>query len=246
MRTDHFPSTHATWIDSQLALLGEREGLPARHDDGRAVAALSALQRHVMDRYAAAIAAYVRAGALRTAGEPDELVSGFFAGPLTKPEFFRRWRRSGMPLRRWIMNAVSLHCKGVRRDLARERGRNAGAQNQAAVQEVPTECGDASAAFDRAWALSLVGEAYARVQAELQERGRGDDDVVLRLHVIEGRPYAAIADALGISKAECLNAVRRISVRVREAIEDLLREEGHSGAGLEEAAAELRLLVGPP
>lgn len=246
MRIDRFPSTHATWIDSQLAILDERGQTADPAGDGRAAAALSALQRHVMDRYAMAITAYARAGALRAVAEPDDLVSGFFAGPLARPDFFRRWRRSDMPLRRWIMNAVSLHCKGIRRDRLRERARGSGARDHVPLQDMDAGSGDASRAFDRAWALALVGEAYARIQGELQERGRGDDDVILRLHVIDGRPYAEIADALGISRADCLNAVRRVSGRVREAIDDLLREEGYSGSALEDAAAELRSLVSPP
>ncbi|MFM8817895.1 MAG: hypothetical protein ACKOHI_08525, partial [Phycisphaerales bacterium] len=63
--------------------------------------------------------------------ERDELVSGFYAGPMADPTFFRRWRTSGMPLRRWLMNAMSVHCRSVRRDAQRERERRAPAADEA-------------------------------------------------------------------------------------------------------------------
>ncbi len=245
---DHFPSTHATWIDAQLTI-AEDADRAHRAGDGnaaaRASAARSALRRHVMDRYTAALGAYASASGLRSAGERDDLVAGFYVGPLADDAFFQRWRTSGMPLRRWLMNAMSFHCRGVRRDAVRERGRAGGSIESAAGSEganLSVEA-DAADAFDRAWALALVNEAYARVQHELAASGRGVEDDVLRMHVIDGMPYEHVARALGLTRNDCFNAARRVAGRVRDAVRDLLREEGVAESGLDAAVAEVLRLV---
>jgi DNA-directed RNA polymerase specialized sigma24 family protein len=242
---DHFPSTHATWLDAQLTIAEDGDRAVADGDAAgaeRAAAARDAIRRHAMERYAVPLGAYVSATGLRASGERDELVSGFFAGPMADDAFFRRWRASGMPLRRWLMNAMSFHCRSVRRDAARERGREAGGGAADHAMQSAVES-DAAMAFDRAWALSIVNEAYARVQDELASSGRGGEDEVLRMHVIDGVPYEDVARALGMSRAECFNAVRRTAARIREAVRDLLREEGVSNSDLDAALAEVMRLV---
>jgi len=241
MPIDHFPSTHATWIDAQLTIAEEGDRTAASDDPAataRAADARDALRRHVMERYTDALGAYVSASGLRSAGERDDLVAGFYAGPLSDDTFFRRWRTSGMPLRRWLMNAISFHCRGIRRDAARDRERQSGDRGSAAVVE-----SDAADAFDRAWALSLVNEAYARVQDDLASRGRGIEDEVLRMHVIDGLPYDEVARALGLTRNDCFNATRRVAGRVRDAVRDLLREEGVPESELEAAIAEMLRFV---
>ena len=241
---DHFPSTHATWIDAQLTIAEDGDRAAGAGDSAsaaRASNARDALRRHVMERYMDALGAYVSASGLRASGERDELVSGFFAGPLADPAFFVRWRTSGMQLRRWLMNAMSFHCRGVRRDEARRRERTAPDPVERLDDRQDAAEATAAEAFDRAWALSIVNEAYARVQDELAGAGREDD--VLRMHLVDGMPYDDIARALGTSRAECFNAARRVAARVRAAVQDLLREEGVPNSGLDAAVAELMRLV---
>ena len=74
---DHFPSTHATWIDAQLTII-EEAGAPHAGSAGspRATGAREALRRHLWERYHAPLRAYVHGGSLRRAGEPDDLVAG--------------------------------------------------------------------------------------------------------------------------------------------------------------------------
>lgn len=243
---DHFPSTHATWIDAQLTIAEDGDRAAGAGDlagAARASNARDALRRHVMERYMDALGAYVSASGLRASGERDELVSGFFAGPLADPAFFVRWRASGMQLRRWLMNAMSFHCRGVRRDAARRRERTAADPVEWLDERQAAAEASAAEAFDRAWALSIVNEAYARVQDELASAGRDGEDDVLRMHLVEGMPYDDIARALGTSRAECFNAARRVAARVRAAVQDLLREEGVPNSGLDAAVAELMRLV---
>lgn len=243
MHVDRFPTTHATWIEAQLTIIddAERPG-DESSGTGRASSARDALRRHVMERYTDALGAYVSATGLRASGERDELVSGFYAGPMADPTFFRRWRTSGMPLRRWLMNAMSFHCRSARRDAQRDRERRAPLADEALEATAAVER-DAAAAFDRAWALAIVNEAYARVQHELLERGREHDDAVLRMHVIDGMPYEQVARALGIERNDCFNAVRRVTGAVRGVVRDILREEGVPESGLEDALAEVLRIV---
>ena len=74
MPVDHFPSTHATWIDAQLTI-AERAG--SHTEDGQS--ARRALQQHLMQRYHEPLRAYVRGSSMRQLGDTDELVGGFFA-----------------------------------------------------------------------------------------------------------------------------------------------------------------------
>ena len=115
MPVDHFPSTHATWIEAQLTI-AEGTGADAR-------TALDALRLHLMDRYRQALVAYVRGSSLRRLGDAEELVNGFFADRACERRFLLEWRASGMPLRRWMMNGVGFYGKGIVRDRARAKAR---------------------------------------------------------------------------------------------------------------------------
>jgi len=108
MPVDHFPSTHATWIDAQLTI-AERAG--AHTEDGQS--ARRALQQHLMQRYHEPLRAYVRGSSMRQLGDADELVGGFFADRVGAHGFLADWRESRMPLRRWLMNGISFYGRGV-------------------------------------------------------------------------------------------------------------------------------------
>ncbi|MBU3728254.1 MAG: hypothetical protein FGM37_03265 [Phycisphaerales bacterium] len=210
-----------------------------------------ALREHLMHRYAQALTAYVSASHFRQLGERDDLVGGFFARVLSDDEFILRWRQSGLPLRRWLMNGMSFHCRGIARDLARERGRTIGKSpsgdsigGSIGLDELAEESRhEASRAFDRAWALALVNDAYARVQQMLRDEGRAEDDAVLRMHVMEGMTYEQVAGALGLSRQDCFNAMRRIAARVRATLGDLLLDEGVPKSALDTAIADVMRLI---
>ena len=244
MHLDRFPTTHATWIEAQLTIIDEAER-PGGESPGasRASSARDALRRHVMERYTDALGAYVSATGLRASGERDELVSGFYARTMSDPGFFVRWRSSGMPLRRWLMNAMAFHCRGVMRDSQREAGRTEPADAERIAESREGGEPDPADAFDRAWALALSNEAYALVQRDLAARGRGDDDAAFRMHVVDGLTYAQVAAQTGRPESECLNAVRRVAAALRAAVRDLLREEGVPESGLDAAVDEVLAIM---
>ncbi|MFZ9916527.1 MAG: hypothetical protein ACO3IB_14505, partial [Phycisphaerales bacterium] len=109
-----FPTTHATWL---VTLVGD--GADARG------AGASEARRHVMERYAAPLAVFVRGSSLARLGDADDLVNGFFAARLSDAAFLAAWSRSGMRLRRWLMNGMLFYGQGVARDRAREAQRGA-------------------------------------------------------------------------------------------------------------------------
>ena len=230
---DHFPSTHETWIDGQLELAcasGRRDADTAR----------GALMSHLMERYYEPLCIYVRARALMGLGEPADIVGDFFARSLDPVPFLDRWRVSGMPLRRWVMNAMALHCKGLRRDAARSAQRRDAAAD---ISEVATADTRAERAFDRAWAVSIANRAFWIAHADAESRGRPQDALAFRLHALDELPHEAIARQLGITVAQSAHAYKRVSARMREAVSDLLRQDGVPPDMLESALAEVLALV---
>jgi DNA-directed RNA polymerase specialized sigma24 family protein len=252
---DHFPSTHGTWLSTHIDTIVRAELEDGRTTAGSARAdvaqARRALRDHLMHRYAQALTAYVSASHFRQLGEPDDLVGGFFVRVLSDDDFMLRWRQSGLPLRRWLMNAMRFHCRGIARDVARERGRTHGGRTHAdpvggglGLEQLTEESRhEASRAFDRAWALTLVNDAYARVQQMLREEGLVQDDAVLRMHVMESMTYEQVAGALGLSRQDCFNAMRRIAARVRAALSDLLLDEGVPKSAVDTAIADVMRLI---
>jgi DNA-directed RNA polymerase specialized sigma24 family protein len=138
---------------------------------------------------------------------------------------------------------MAFHCRGVMRDSWREDARTSGVDTSVIADSVPADDPGPAAAFDRAWALALANEAYRHVQAELASQGRGDDDAVFRMHVVDGMTYAQVAASTGRTEAECLNTARRVSNALRAAIRDLLREEGVADRDMNAALGEVLAIV---
>jgi hypothetical protein len=231
-----FPSTHATWIVESLAN-GER--------------GLRLAQLHVMERYRDALIAYATALPARAVAEPAELVSGFFARRVATEGFFAAWRASGLSLRRYLMNGLSLDARTLLRSERREaeRRRRFATEEAAEARERARREADAEAAFERAWAKAVVGEACERVRAELVATGDAGAWEAFEAHVLRGESYAQIAAARGIEGAagETADAaeklavdVRRVGRRMRAALRAVLVEEG---VGEEEIERELRVVL---
>ena len=237
MPVDHFPTTHATWIDAQLTIA---ERSRSAGDAAGETNAVAALRRHLMERYYDALRAYVRTGALVQMGEPEEIVGDFFARAVDARTLLARWRESGMPLRRWMMNAIAFHCRGAARDRSRDRLRTV---DESDLHLIPGRSADAARAFDRAWAVALAGEAFAIAEREAAARDRPQDAVAFRMHALDGMTHRAIARELGITEAQSAHAAKRVSERMREAVRDLLREEGVPADEMDSAVAEVLTLV---
>jgi hypothetical protein len=243
---DHFPSTHATWLDAQLTIAERAGGSGAAADLAR-----RAVQQHLMQRYHEPLRAYVRGGSLRELGDAEELVAGFFADRVGAADFLSEWRGSGLPLRRWLMNGISFYGRGVLRDRMRDRHRQldermSDSSSTAAGRTLDglIDDRDAARAFEEAWALEVLNAAHAQVHADLDAAGRLEEYDVFRRHVIDGVDYGVIGGQLGLTRQQCANMVRRVSERVREALRDVIRGEGVRGEDIERTVREVRDLLG--
>jgi hypothetical protein len=213
-RTQHFPSTHATWIIDSA-----RGGQDA----------LAAVAARIIERYALPLEAYAQGSSLREIGDPRELVHAFLIARFGSPEvcraYLEAWNASGLTLRRWMMNGLLLHVRGIVRDAQRSREKPLDASIAAIESAQP----DPSAAFERAWARAILAEACAQVEQALVAEGRDRAWRVFRLHALDGAPYRDLEAEFALSRQQMADLVRGVTTRLRARIRELLDEEGRFG-----------------
>jgi hypothetical protein len=234
-----FPTTHATFLETLLVTLPEGNPREPSQRGSTGDEAAETARRHVMERYAEPLEVFVKGSSLARLGEPKELVNGFLASRLSDAEYLRAWPRSGMRFRRWLMNGMLFYGQGIARDRARAQARG----SNTPVDTLDTRAGSVAAAeehFERAWALAVVREATARVEAELAHEGRSDDFDIFRRHAIDGQPYAVFAAEVGRTAQQCAGATRLVAQRVRARLTEVLREEGVPEAELDDEIARVR------
>ena len=195
-----------------------------------------------MERYATPLAVFVRGSSLSRLGEPAEIVNGFFAARLSDSAYLADWAKSGMRLRRWLMNGILFFGQGLQRDRARAADRGGSVEPRMLDRRVG-DSAQAEANFERSWALAIVREATARVEDELGDEGRSVDFDIFRRHAIEGLPYAAFAQEVGKSAQQCAGATRLVAQRVRARLAEILREEGVPEAEVDDEIARVRSVL---
>ena len=219
MSRDIFPSTYQSWIGRKLA-----EGPDARAE----------LNRHIMDVYARPLEIYFRGHTDRWLGEPKEVVAGFFADRLAREDFLDDWHRSGLRLRRWLMNAFSFYLAELRR--SRRRSRTAGA--------IPDDhagpSGNPYAAIDQAFAESITHEALDIAQQQCAEQGLEPHWGVFLRHYYYGQTYDRAGADFGVTAARAAVMSRTAARRFRSALRELL---GRDGVNPEELDDEIRSLL---
>lgn len=212
---DHFPTTHATTIIEAT-----------RNPNADALAAVAA---RIIERYAQPLEAYAQGSSLREIGDPRELVHAFlvakFGSPASCRAYLESWNASGLTLRRWMMNGLLLHVRGVVRDARRSRERPLESALGALASAEP----DPSAAFERAWAKAILAEACAQVEQALVAEGRDRAWRVFRLHVLDGLPYGDLERDFSLSRQQMADLVRGVTARLRTRVRELLDEEGRFG-----------------
>ena len=165
------------------------------------------------------------------AEEARDLTQGFFAGLLEGSPLERADPERGR-FRAYLVGAFEHFLSHEReRAAALKRG---GGRAPLALDDPEAEARygtvDQGAAtperlFDRAWARTLLARVVARLEAEQEERGRGE--VFARLEAFLGGAeapaggYAALADELGMSAVAVRVSVHRLRARLGE----ILREE---------------------
>lgn len=211
----HFPTTHATTI---------LEATRSPHAD-----ALAAVAARIIERYAQPLEAYAQGSTLREIGEPRELVHGFLVAKFGTPEtcraYLESWNASGLTLRRWMMNGLLLHVRGIVRDARRTREKPLDSAVGGLVSAEP----DPAALFERAWAKAILAEACAQVEQALVAEGRDRAWRVFRLHALDGVPYRDLEGEFALSRQQMADLVRGVTARLRARVRELLDEEGRFG-----------------
>lgn len=212
--TQHFPTTHATTIVDGL-----------RGGDE----ALADLAARLIERYAQPLEAYAQGSSLREIADPRELVHGFlvakFATPATTRAYLSAWNASGLAMRRWMMNGLLLHVRGIVRDAQRSREKplDASVASLASTEPEPSE------AFERAWARAILSEACAQVEQSLVAEERDRAWQVFRRHTLDGVAYGDLEGEFGLSRQQMADLVRGVTARLRARVRELLDEEGRFG-----------------
>lgn len=202
-----FPSTHATWLVTRI-------------EDGGEIS-LREARVHLMRRYRDALVAYAASSRLANIDEPEELVHGFFAAKSGDTRFLGEWRLSGLPLRRWMLNGLIFHARGVVRDRARDSARRQEASTELLAAPTP----DAERAFERAWALALVEAACRAAHVGLATDGRERAYDCFHRHFFDSVGYARLASEHGVDEKTVASEVRLATRRARAEAEALLRDE---------------------
>ncbi len=177
-----------------------------------------------------------------------DLVQGFFARLLEKNDLASVDPQRGK-FRSFLMAACS-HYLANQRDFARavRRGRGRAPisidrlKTEGRYDREPAHGLTAEKLFERQWALTLLDRVLARLEAEMQEAGKGERFRVLRSLLLgesDRGTYAQVAAALNLSEEAARAAAHRLRGRYRE----LLREEVARTIGdADDVDAEIRSL----
>jgi len=174
-----------------------------------------------MQRYRAALVAYAAGSRLANIDEPEEIVHGYFAAKSGDSRFLAEWRQSGLPLRRWMLNGLIFHARGVVRDRARESAR----REQASTELLAAPTPNAERAFERAWALALVEAACRAAHAALAADGRERAYDLFHRHFFDSTGYEQLAAEHRIDGRTVASEIRLATRRARVEAEALLRDE---------------------
>lgn len=233
---DAFPTTVA-WLTGRV---------------GQGPRGVDEANRHIMTIYAHPLKVYFLGCSLRWLGEPDDIVQGFFADRLSRPEFLNKWVASQRPLRFWLITGFKHYLMETTRSVQRSRAVasiDAGAGGVGGVgsgttsvsaNDVPDLDTSDQTPYDREVALGLVREATRRAQQSCLKDGLDKHWTVFVRHHVDGLPYERIAPDLGIDRARCAVMARTAATRYKAEVRALVAWEG---ATEEQIDREIRQLL---
>jgi len=215
-QSDVFPVTAATWLGDRLAC----------GDGGRDDAVI-----HVMRIYREPLLIYAKGSSLRTIQDPEELVHGFFADRLSRVDYLDKWRRSGLPLRRWLINGLIF--------FAREQGRHAARNSGGVNTPVEPNLDETVGQYTRSIARAVVAEALTATIEALSSEGRGEHARLFVLHYIRGMSYDQISESGGVEPRRAAVMVRTATRRFRITLRGLIAWPGATDEDIETELSSL-------
>ena len=203
---DIFPQTMSTWIDDRLG-----EGSEGRE----------ALNRHVMSVYADPLRVYYLGTSYRRQlGDPDDVIQGFFASRLDRPDFLEKWSGSGLKLRRWLMNALLFY---LREQIKQNKLRS----TRHPPLDLMAEPGDdAPDEGDAAWAVSVVRSACVATAAACEAVDQKAHWDLFFLHRMRGRSYLSLAQEFDITPKRASVMVRTVERKFRDQVRRSIMIDG--------------------
>lgn len=218
-KQDAFPPTRTDWIDGEL---------------GRGTMGRQNVNRHVMEAYAWPLKVYFLGTRDRWIGEPEDIVQGFFADRLGRPDYFNKWKASGKRLRHWLINGFCFYLKEINRD--RSRG------GKPASESAEPSYDDSAAAdeMDRVWVQALVREALVEGEAACARSGLGDHWKIFLSHFYQDQPYERVASSFGVDSTRAAVMARTAKRKFQAALRNLVRQDG---VGEESVDAEIEQLL---
>ncbi len=218
-KRDIFPMTQRTWIGRQLA---------------SGSAGLDLATRRVMEIYAKPLKIYCLGSSYRRLGDAEEIVAGFFADRLSRPQFLRRWMESGRPLRFWLIVGFKHYCLELAK--ARKRGHVAHELYDASVTNTNTP----DDVFHRESALSMIREALRSAELDCRANGLEEHWRIFLRHHLDGRDYGAISEEFGVDRRRAAVMARTAANKFKGALRDLIAWEGAAPAEID---LEIRSLM---
>lgn len=193
------------------------------------------LRAFLMTHYYEPLAAYITAVDRGQLGEPKDLIAGFFADRLDRPNWLEHWRESGLRLRRWLVNGLHFYCREERRRRRRDQAETLeGDRMPASVDSV----------FERAYAQATVRRATEAAALECGREGYSRHWACFLRHHVGGATYEQIAEEQELTPGQVANMVRTATRRFRSAISELLLQDGADPAGLDQEIGELLSTLG--
>lgn len=184
--------------------------------------------------------------------DAEDLTQGFFAR-LLRLDSLAQVRRERGRFRSFLLAALQHHLSDERdRALAAKRGAGkvVSIDAEAAESGYQREFADAGvtpdAAFDRAWALTLLQSVAVRLQRDYESGGQGGLFASLRFCLTGSRsdlPYAELAGRLGLSEPAVRVAVHRLRKRYRQFLRDEIAQTVARPEDVEDELRELRLAL---
>lgn len=217
-KRDVFPTTQRTWMGDRL-----ESGEPPTPE----------VLRHVMAVYAEPLTVYLRGCSLRWLGDAEDLVNGFFADRLSRPEYLGRWLSSGRPLRYWLIVGFKHY---LLEELRRKR-RDANIVH--AEQELSVDS-ESDNAYKREFVVSVVRDALVQTSNLCEERGLEQHWSIFHRHDVNGESYESIEADTGIGARRLAVMRRTVATQFKRVLRERL---GWHGASIADVDAEIISLV---
>jgi RNA polymerase sigma-70 factor (ECF subfamily) len=163
--------------------------------------------------------------------DAEDLTQGFFAQLVHREKFARAEAAKGR-LRSFLLNGLKhFRIDQHRRDSAQKRGGGVAPLSieadraEARYGREPADLEDPERLFERRWALTLLEEAFVRVETEYAAGGKRDIYLALRPFLTQPDQtdsHAAVAERLRMSAGAVQVAVHRLRKRYRSSLESVI------------------------